>query len=78
MTGAVVRGHDGCDPARPRGRWCNALFAHRCRPMLDASLLRHALILGLISAIGPFAIDMYCRGQVFSDSPIVKKQAQAV
>ena len=38
--------------------------------MLDASLLRHALILGLISAIGPFAIDMYL--------PAMPQMAQAL
>lgn len=27
--------------------------------MPATSLLRHAIVLGLISAIGPFAIDMY-------------------
>ena len=69
-VGARLRGHDVCEPARPRGRWCNALFARRCRPMLDASLLRHALILGLISAIGPFAIDMYL--------PAMPQMAQAL
>lgn len=38
--------------------------------MLDAALLRHALILGLISAIGPFAIDMYL--------PAMPQMAQAL
>lgn len=38
--------------------------------MLDATLLRHALILGLISAIGPFAIDMYL--------PAMPQMAQAL
>ena len=38
--------------------------------MLDAALFRHALILGLISAIGPFAIDMYL--------PAMPQMAQAL
>lgn len=39
-------------------------------PSADASLLRHAVILGLISAIGPFAIDMYL--------PAMPQMAQAL
>ena len=33
--------------------------ASRAQPRMNSSLLRNALILGLLSALGPFAIDMY-------------------